>query len=110
LESALEVRVWRLLREHKLPLPEPGLEFHDDEGHPCRIDFSYVAQRLAIEADGFETHGHRDAFEKDRTRLSRLATAGWRVIHVTARHVKDQPERVVRWVARALGLVAHAAD
>jgi very-short-patch-repair endonuclease len=110
LESALEVRVWRLLKAHGLPLPEPGLDFRDDEGHPGRIDFAYVRERVAIEADGFETHGHRVAFEKDRTRLSRLAAAGWRVLHLTARHVQDEPERAARWVARALGLAPPADD
>jgi very-short-patch-repair endonuclease len=110
LESALEVRVWRLLKKHDLPLPKTALDFRDDEGHPLRLDFAYVEQRVAIEADGFETHGPREAFEKDRTRLSRVAADGWKVVHLTDRHLRDEPERAARWVARALGWVPRADD
>jgi very-short-patch-repair endonuclease len=99
-----------MLKKHKLPLPKTALDFRDDEGHPMRIDFAYVEQQVAIEADGFETHGPREAFEKDRTRLSRLAADGWKVVHLTDRHLRDEPERAARWVARALGRVPRADD
>ncbi len=102
LESALEVRVWRLLRRSKLPLPVPGYEFRDDQGQPGRLDFAYPHHQLAIEADGFLHHGDREAFERDRVRNSRLAALGWRVMPLTWRQLDSQPARVVERIRRAL--------
>jgi hypothetical protein len=104
LDSALEVRVWRLLQRSALPTPVPchAVDYDDDEGEPGRIDFAYPDARLAIEADGFEAHSQRAVFEKDRVRLSRLAAAGWRVVHVTWEQLGD-PERLLKRIARALG-------
>jgi very-short-patch-repair endonuclease/predicted transcriptional regulator of viral defense system len=101
MDSALEVKFWWLVKQSELPLPESQAEFWDEEGQPCRIDFAYPDQRLAIEVDGFETHGRRDVFEKDRVRLSRLAAGGWRVIHVTSTQLKD-PNRVLARIGAAL--------
>lgn len=83
LESALEVRFWRLLKRAQLPLPNPAYEFRDDFGQPFHVDFAYPAHHLAIECDGYATHGTREAFENDRLRAARLVALGWRVMPVT---------------------------
>jgi hypothetical protein len=92
LDSALEVRVWRLLQRSPLPTPVPGhpVDLEDDEGEPCRLDFGYPEVKLALEADGFEVHSQRVVFERDRVRLSRLAAAGERVLKRIARALGDQ--------------------
>ena len=102
LESALEVRVWRLIKRSKLPLPVAGYEFRDDFGQPGRIDFAYPEQNLAIEADGYEFHSDREAFERDRVRISRLAALGWRVMVLTRRQLDQQPRDVVERLRQAL--------
>jgi very-short-patch-repair endonuclease len=102
LESALEVRLWRLLCRAKLPLPEPGYPFRDDHGPPGRIDFAYPEHGLALEADGFEFHSDRATFEKDRVRNARLAAQGWRVLPVTWRQLDEQPIRVLARIRQAL--------
>lgn len=83
LESALEVRFWRRLKRARLPMPVPAYEFRDDFGQPGHVDFAYPEHQLAIECDGYGTHGTREAFENDRLRASRLAALGWRVMQVT---------------------------
>jgi very-short-patch-repair endonuclease len=107
LDSALEVKFWWLLRRSGLPLPEPQADFEDEEGQPCRIDFAYCDTRLAVEVDGFEFHSKRDAFERDRVRLSRLAVAGWRVIHVTAQQLRE-PKVVLGRIRAALAFTPPA--
>lgn len=102
LESALEVRVWRLLRKAKLPVPRNSYPFSDDYGQPCRIDLAYPEQHLAIEADSYEYHGTREAFEVDRLRTSRLAAQGWRLIQVTSKQLDEHPAEVVQRVREAL--------
>ncbi len=103
LESALEVRMWRLLQTGKLPPPKGGYEFSDDHGQPGRIDLAYPEQDLAIECDGFETHGTREAFENDRVRATRLAALGWRIFPVTWRQLDEHPADVLKRLREALG-------
>jgi very-short-patch-repair endonuclease len=99
MESPLEVKLWWLLRRYGIDPPEVQYDFHDDAGQPLRLDFAYERQRMAIEVDGFETH--RERFERDRERASRLAAAGWRWIPVTYEALK-RPHKVLDWIRRGL--------
>ncbi len=47
------------------------------------MDFAWPRIRLAVEADGWETHGTRTAFQRDRRRSAALALAGWTVLRFT---------------------------
>lgn len=102
MESALEVRMWRLLKRSKLPLPVCGLEFRDDFGRAGRIDLAFPTQRLALECDGYEFHGTRESFESDRIRTARLVALGWRVMPVTWRQLDEQRDNVVERIRQAL--------
>ena len=64
-------------------------------------DCMWPEQRVIVEVDGWETHGTRDSFESDRARDRALTATGWRVIRVTWRQLRDEPERIARDV-RAL--------
>jgi len=78
-ESRLEVRTARLLREHGL-----NPEATQYVVPPYRIDFVLsVALQLGLECDGFEWHGNRLAWKRDRRRIAALEAAGWRLLHVT---------------------------
>lgn len=102
MESALEVRVWRLLQEMDVPLPIPQYEFRDDFGQPGRVDFAFPEHQLAIECDGFQTHGEREAFESDRLRAARLVALGWRVMPVTWKQLDEQRGKVMERLRQAL--------
>lgn len=102
LESALEVRVWRLLLELDHGRAIPNHEFRDDYGQPGRIDFAFPEQSLAIECDGYEHHGVREAFDSDRLRTARLVALGWRVMPITWKHVTEQRTRVLERIQQAL--------
>lgn len=49
------------------------------------LDYAYPAALLALEFDGFETHGTLSAFHADRERSRALVAAGWALLQVTAR-------------------------
>ncbi len=49
------------------------------------IDVALVVERVAIELDGWEHHGGKDAFHADRERWNSLTLAGWEVLHFTYR-------------------------
>lgn len=85
--------------------------------HPVRtsdrrlqyLDLCYPEARLAIEVDGWSTHGNRVSFRSDRARKRRLVLdAGWYVIEVTPADIRDSPEEVVRMVLRFLARRASA--
>ncbi len=102
LESALEVRMWRVLRGSKLPMPIAGYEFRDDYGQPGRIDLAYPDQQLALECESWEFHGDREAFETDRVRAARLVALGWRVMPITWRQLDEQRGKVLNRIREAL--------
>ncbi len=100
-ESALEARVWLLLRRSELPRPIRQHEVSTPGGR-YRLDFAWPERKLALECDGWEHHGTRVAFGKDRARLSEMTSGGWRVLVVTWDVATREPSRVLRWVVTAL--------
>jgi hypothetical protein len=67
LESRLEVRMARLLRRSGLPTPK-----RQHVVGRFRLDFAWPGRNVACECDGFEHHGHRLAWKRDRARLAAL--------------------------------------
>ncbi|MDO5735609.1 MAG: DUF559 domain-containing protein [Propionibacteriaceae bacterium] len=49
------------------------------------IDVALVEERVAVELDGWEHHGTREAFHADRHRWNSFTLAGWEVLHFTYR-------------------------
>ena len=66
------------------------------------VDFLWPDQRLVVEVDGYTFHGHRRGFERDRRRDQQLVAAGYRVIRVTWRQLRDEPIAVIASIAQAL--------
>ncbi|HVF12690.1 MAG TPA: DUF559 domain-containing protein [Actinomycetota bacterium] len=102
LESALEARLLKLIRQHRLPEPVRQHVVLGPNGSKIRLDFAYPHLKLAIECDGFAYHGARGDWQKDLDRGNRLTIAGWRVIHVTWEQVCKHPEAVIRQIRAAL--------
>ena len=100
IESRLEVVV-RLLRNSSLPTPErqyPVGRF--------RLDFAWPSLRIVCECDGFEHHGSRLAWKRDRGRLAAIEAAGWRIVHVTWADVTREPDQTRDRLALALRAAA----
>jgi very-short-patch-repair endonuclease len=83
--SDLERDLFAICRAERIPLPEQNVWIG-----PYEIDFLWREQRLALETDGWETHGTRTAFEEDRARDVYLTTQGLRPVRFTNRQVKDR--------------------
>lgn len=58
------------------------------------IDAYWEAERFAVEVDGWETHGSRQAFEDDRLRMEEMKLAGIEVVPISARRIEREPEQV----------------
>jgi very-short-patch-repair endonuclease len=98
-QSEGERRMLELLRSARLPLPKTQEWI---AGWPA--DFAWLDQRLIVEVDGYQFHGHRAAFERDRRRDQAHIAAGYTVIRVTWRQLTEEPLVVVATIARALGI------
>ncbi len=96
-QSEAERRMLRLLRAARLPLPRTQLRI---AGWPA--DFAWPEARLIVEVDGYQFHGHRYAFERDRRRDQAHFSVGYTVIRFTFRQLDEEPFTVVATIARAL--------
>jgi hypothetical protein len=99
--SELERRFLSLLEAENLPRPlvnEPILLSPHTNAEP---DLRWPQHRLVVELDGYETHGTRQAFERDRA----LQIQGWRVLHITWRQLHDDGPTIAAEL-RALSDVA----
>ncbi len=65
------------------------------------MDFAYPELLLAIEVDGWESHGAPAAMGKDFVRQNGLVPYGWRVLRFTWRQVVRQPHKVAAAIAAA---------
>jgi hypothetical protein len=71
-------------------------------GHWYEVDCVWRAQHLIVEVDGRGFHDTARAFDQDRERDRRLLVAGWRVIRVTWRQIRDEPAELAADLRRAL--------
>jgi Transcriptional regulator, AbiEi antitoxin/REase_MTES_1575 len=99
-ENELEARFLALCRAASLPKPEVNAWITLDDGIAYKIDFLWRAERLAVETDGWRSHGTRQAFENDRRRDRRLRLAGWDVVRFTWRDVEREPGEVTAVLAK----------
>ncbi|HVY95598.1 MAG TPA: hypothetical protein VHA54_01435 [Solirubrobacterales bacterium] len=97
--SGIEDRFLELVEEAGLPKPLTGF---NERGH--ELDVYWPEQGLVVELDIFETHGTREAFERDRLRAEDLLLEGIRVDRVTGQRLQAEPGRVIKRVARLLAL------
>ena len=89
IRSELEELFQDFLISAGLPLPQTNVAI---EGY--EVDCVWPEQRVIVELDGHATHSPAHAFELDRARDRRLEAAGWRVIRITWRQLRQEPELV----------------
>lgn len=100
-QSEAERRMLRLIREARLPVPHTQVRI---AGWPA--DFFWPEHKLILEVDGYPFHNHRRAFERDRRRDAAHVAAGYRVVRVTYRQLREEPLAVAVVIARALEVCA----
>ena len=85
-------------------LPEPlvGYEVHDDGYFVGTPDLAYPAHKVAIEYEGEVHRVDLRTFREDIDRRERFEDAGWRVIRVTADHLR-KPHALIERIRYALG-------
>jgi hypothetical protein len=103
-ESALEASVLRWLGRNGFPEPVAQHWVDLPNFGPVRLDFAYPDKLIGVEADSYAWHSGREAFERDRARISELASLGWTIIQTTHREMKRHPGRVAARLNMAFSL------
>jgi very-short-patch-repair endonuclease len=109
LESVLEGELLALLRRAGL---NPIAQYVVTAGGNfiARVDFALPNIRLAIEADGYDTHAQRPGFERDREKSALLQLAGWNLLSFTALQIRQQPERVIDTVLKRIAQLSESGS
>jgi very-short-patch-repair endonuclease len=101
-DSALETRLSRLLRRHRLPQPERQVEIREGREFIGRVDFAYPELKVAIEVQSYRWHSSWAARLSDMERLNRLQTLGWIIIQVTYEDLERRGDTVAQRIRAAL--------
>jgi very-short-patch-repair endonuclease len=69
-----------------------------------RIDYAIfgVEIKIAVELDGFEFHGTREAFSYDRLRQNDLQAAGWTILRFSYDSIRNETARCVKQLQAVL--------
>jgi hypothetical protein len=97
----LEERFADLLEGANLPAPERNASVAVGTGF-LTVDCLWRPQRVVVELDGRAFHDTSLAFEEDRRRDRLLHAAGWRVVRVTWRQLRDEGGAVLDDLSAAL--------
>jgi hypothetical protein len=99
--SELEELFIELLDRHGIRRPELNVLLYVTTP-ALEVDCLWPDARLVVELDGHGSHGTPAAFERDRERDRLLQAAGYTVIRVTWRHIREAPDRVAADIRRLL--------
>ncbi len=86
--STLEDDFLRFVERFDLPRPEVNQKI---AGH--EVDALWRDQRLIVELDTRDYHGHEQAFERDRDKDADLLAAGYATVRVTGPRLDESPAR-----------------
>ncbi|HJS72162.1 MAG TPA: type IV toxin-antitoxin system AbiEi family antitoxin domain-containing protein [Acidimicrobiia bacterium] len=101
-DTQLERLLFRLIDDAGLPRPTRQFNAPWLKSLNGRVDFAYEAEKIVIEADSRRWHLQFDAFEVDKIRDNAAQLAGWIVLRITWRMIKDQPTQVIHTIRTAL--------
>jgi very-short-patch-repair endonuclease len=93
----------RLLRDGGLPPAQFQFVVCTPDGRfLAEVDFAYPELLLAIEVDGYDTHGSPRAMAKDFVRQNGLVPFRWHVLRFTWYQVVRQPRAVAATITQTL--------
>jgi len=95
--STFEIAFLRFCQAQNIPKPQANVHIQG-----LLVDFTWPGTRVVVEADSFEHHGTRQAFERDRHRDAILHAAGYNTARYTHRQLTKRPQEVERALKRLL--------
>lgn len=101
-QSPLETRLFELIANSSLSLPDLQYRILDRGRFVARVDFCYPEAMLIIEADSWKHHSGRGDWTRDLDRRNQITDLGWRILHITWSDVTDYPERTLARIHKLL--------
>jgi very-short-patch-repair endonuclease len=102
-ESPQETRTRLVLLRAGLRKPKTQIPVLDANGYPfARLDMGWEDYRVGVEYDGAQHWTEPAQFTHDIDRHARLTALGWRVIRVSAQHLRHRREVVIQRTRAAL--------
>ncbi len=103
-DSALEVKVLRLIRAARLPRPQTGVDVVEAGLHVAKLDFAWPTNRpqVALMAQSERWHANTRRWRRDLAQTTQLTALGWRVLQCTMEDVARRPDELARNLRRAL--------
>jgi very-short-patch-repair endonuclease len=95
-QSDLENLLLRICDRYRIPRPQT------QQGQSPRVDFIWHHERVVVEADSWQAHATRHAFQHDRTTTNALQLAGYTVLRYTEHDLTQRPREVAAQIAQAL--------
>ncbi len=99
--SPLEERFLPFLRRHGLPRPRLNDWIVVGERR-FQVDCHWPGTGQIVELDGWQAHGTRSAFRRDRARDRTLRTAGYSVTRISWAQLDDEPKAIASDLSRLL--------
>jgi len=87
-ESPQESRLRVRLVLAGLPAPVTQYVIECDGRFVARVDLAWPEHKVAVEYDGL-WHAAEDQIHRDRQRLNHLVNAGWVVLHITSKRLRE---------------------
>lgn len=100
--SAAELRFHLILKQNGIDSWQANVRVRLPNGVTARVDVLFAKQKLVIEVDGWQAHGTKTAFQKDRARQNELVAAGYQVLRFTWEDITAHPDHCAHRVIRAL--------
>ena len=101
--SPLEDRLWSALKYHNIRAERQWKIIVQDRNY--FLDFAIFCKKgkLAIETDGYTYHfDDRNQIDHDTWRRNEIELDGWRILHYTSRQVRDDWNRYLPQIQRAV--------
>jgi very-short-patch-repair endonuclease len=98
LRSELEARLLPLLAARGLPFPLCNHKLRVG-GRMMEVDCFWPDQRVVVELDGRQAHGHDVAYERDRNRDRDLTVAGYSALRITWAQLAREPDETLAAIA-----------
>jgi predicted transcriptional regulator of viral defense system len=97
--SPLEDRFVAYCRARKLPIPALNVVI---AGY-C-VDAAWPSRNVVVELDSRRHHSGTNAFEQDRRRDTKLQVAGFAIVRITDRRLREEADELYEDLVRLLGL------
>ncbi len=102
MHSELERQALRMFRRFRLPEPICQYEVVADDLVLGFVDFAWPKAKVIVEAEGFQFHSGREAWESDIDRYNAMTLRGWKVLRLTYADLHDPTRAFGRALAKAV--------